>query len=330
MNRAESLVAVGTGTLSAETHQQMGIKVNDVAFVRFRAPDLDAMHSFLVDFGMTCADRTADTLYMRGADAEGFVHVTHRGDEPGFLGLAFEASSEVDLETLAAHDEFSKVTELEGPGGGRTVRTTDPNGFQVEVVAGRGAVAELPLPSAPTRNDAAHRPRQGGPVRLEPGPSHVKRLGHCVLNVVDYRASEAWYKKHFGLVTSDEIQLDENTALGAFLRCDRGEQYVDPHTLFLLGVGQAKFNHAAFEVASFDDLMAGHTHLVSAGRQHQWGIGRHILGSQIYDYWLDPYGHMVEHWTDGDLFNNETPPNVADIAALMGSQWGPIQGGPPA
>jgi catechol 2,3-dioxygenase-like lactoylglutathione lyase family enzyme len=308
----------------------MGIKVNDIAFVRFRAPNLDAMQAFLEDFGMHCSERTGDTLYMRGTDDEGFVHVTHLGAEAGFIGLAFEASSESDLDELAAQAEFSDVAELDGRGGGRGVRTTDPNGFQVEVVAGRGPVGTLPVPTAPIRNDATAQPRLGAPVRLDSGPSHVKRLGHCVLDVIDYRASEAWYKEHFGLVTSDEIELDEGTSLGAFLRCDQGRRYVDHHTVFLIGVGKAGFNHAAFEIYDFDDLMAGHTHLATRGRHHQWGIGRHHLGSQIYDYWLDPYGHMVEHWTDGDLYNDETPPNVTDLASLLGSQWGPTHGAPPS
>jgi catechol 2,3-dioxygenase-like lactoylglutathione lyase family enzyme len=308
----------------------MGIKVNDIAFVRFQVPDLDVMQAFLEDFGMYLGQRSDDTLYMRGTDDEGFVHVSHLGTDARFVGLAFEANSAADLDELAACDDFSAVVELDGPGGGRVVRATDPNGFQVEVVAGRGRVGRLPMPSVAARNDANTQPRRGAALRLESGPSHVKRLGHCVLNVIDYRASEAWYKQHFGLVTSDEIQLDEHTALGAFLRCDRGDQHVDHHTLFLLGVGNPAFNHAAFEVSDFDDLMAGHTHLTTRGRHAQWGIGRHILGSQIYDYWLDPYGHMVEHWTDGDLFNNTTPPNIADLASLLGSQWGPTHGGPPS
>ena len=87
--------------------------------------------------------------------------------------------------------------------------------------------------------------RVGAPVRLASGPSHVQRLGHGVLDVLDFRASEASYKERFGLVTSDEIALDEQIALGAFLRCDQGERYVDHHTLFLSGIGRARFNHAA-------------------------------------------------------------------------------------
>ena len=51
----------------------------------------------------------------------------------------------------------------------------------------------------------------------------MKRLGHCVLNVKNFRESEAWYKSRFGLITSDEINPGSpEQALGAFLRCDRG------------------------------------------------------------------------------------------------------------
>lgn len=306
-----------------------GIKVRDVAYVRFTAPDLDAMEAFLSDFGMHQAQRTDDVLYMRGTDDEGFLHVTHRAATPSFIGFAFTATSVDDLHILAAIEGFSAVGVLEGPGGGSYVSALDPNGVQVEVVAGRDSVGVLPAPQHYPQNTATAWDRQGVPLRITSGPSHVKRLGHCVLNVNDFRATEAWYKSRFGLVTSDEIAIDETMALGAFLRCDQGERMVDHHTLFLLGTGTYGFNHAAFEVHDFDDLMIGNTHLHAAGHHHQWGIGRHILGSQIYDYWLDPYGNIIEHWTDGDLFNSQRPPAVADINTLLGSQWGPTYGSPP-
>lgn len=306
------------------------IKVTDVAFVRFTAPDLDVMEQYFTDFGMHRSERTDSALYMRGAGDEGFVHVTELGDEAGFVGLAFDADSVDDLDVLAQRDDFGDVTDLDGPGGGRVVATTDPNGFQVEVVAGRGSVGRLGQASSVVHNNADDRQRRSATVRLDAGPSHVQRLGHVVLNVIDFRESEAWYKERFGLITSDEIAIDETRALGAFMRCDRGPIHVDHHTLFCVGSGTAGFNHAAFEVANFDDLMTGHTHLQNASRQHQWGVGRHILGSQIYDYWRDPYGHMVEHWTDGDLFDSDAAPNVVGVPELLGSQWGPMLGGPPS
>jgi hypothetical protein len=33
-----------------------------------------------------------------------------------------------------------------------------------------------------------------------------------------------------------------------------------------------------------------------------WGIGRHMLGSQLFDYWYDGDGLEFEHYTDGDMF----------------------------
>ena len=53
------------------------IKVTDVAYVRFAAPDLERMENFLVDFGLTRSVRTDDTLYMRGLDPEHHLHITH-------------------------------------------------------------------------------------------------------------------------------------------------------------------------------------------------------------------------------------------------------------
>ena len=76
------------------------VKIEDVAFVRFRAPDLGAMRGFLEDFGLTTVAATDRRLVMRGASAAPVLHVTELG-EPGFAGVAFRAASVADLERLA-------------------------------------------------------------------------------------------------------------------------------------------------------------------------------------------------------------------------------------
>ena len=123
------------------------------------------------------------------------------------------------------------------------------------------------------------------------------------------------------------MALSPEFSLGAFMRCDRGDTPTDHHTLFLFqnpkGPG---FNHAAFEVRDLDDLMAGHDHLKSANRTPAWGVGRHVLGSQVFDYWADPWGHVLEHWTDGDLLTAADGSNVVPITELVGVQWGPPPG----
>ncbi|HKN00362.1 MAG TPA: VOC family protein [Candidatus Binataceae bacterium] len=300
----------------------MGIKIQDIAYVRFSAPDLDEMEAFLVDFGMVRAVRTSDTLYMRGLDEDPFLHVTHRG-EPGFLAAGFEAASMEDLDTLAREEKVS-LDSLDGPGGGSVVRLSDPNGFNIEVVAGRVRVPRIEMAAPARTNDAHETPRLNALKRLPKGPSHVKRLGHCVLNVRNFRETQGWYKSRLGLITSDEINAGSpGQAIGAFLRCNRGNIPSDHHTLFLLGTGTPAFNHAAYEVVDLDDLMCGHDWLKEKGHRHEWGVGRHVLGSQIFDYWRDPWGHTLEHWTDGDLMDAGWGSRSATIQEALRSQWGP-------
>ena len=296
-------------------------KAIDIAYVRFTAPDLDRMEAFLADFGLLRAARSETTLHMRGRDGAPFAHVTELGD-PGFAGLGFELAEAGELARLSALSG-APVEDIGEPGGGRRVRLMDPDGFQIDaVVRPRDASASITA-RAPV-NDARHRARLNAVSRVAGGPADVLRLGHCVLNVSDFRVSEKWYKDHFGLITSDEIELAPGAALGAFLRCDRGVQPVDHHTLFLLGAGAAKFNHVAFEVTDFDALMAGHHHLKDKNWTPEWGVGRHILGSQVFDYWRDPWGHAIEHWTDGDLFDSNSGSRKASLQDLIGTQWGPM------
>jgi catechol 2,3-dioxygenase-like lactoylglutathione lyase family enzyme len=297
------------------------VKVRDIAYVRFGAPDLDAMEQFLLDFGLTRSHRTDDALYMRGVGPAPFLHVTERG-EPGYRGVGFECDSEADLAALARSEDVT-VQSLDAPGGGAVVRLRDPDGFGVDLVAGRALAEEIPTRPRAPYNSVQDRARLNEVKRLGQGPSHVRRIGHCVLNVGDFRRSEAWYKSRFGFITSDEVELAPGTALGAFMRCDRGDLPTDHHTLFLLGTGQPMFNHAAFEVLDFDDLMCGNAHLAGTSREHDWGVGRHFLGSQIFDYWRDPWGHAVEHWTDGDLLDAAWGSRRASMGELMGVQWGP-------
>ncbi len=297
------------------------IRIEDIAHVRFGAPDLGMMRAFLNEFGLECVNSTSERLFAHGLGRAPFLHVTEKG-EPGFRALGLRAKSVADLELLAAAEGVT-IEDLDAPGGGKIVRLTDPDGVCVEVVAGQTGREESLPPADARHNNAADRPRQRQTIRLAPGPSHVVRLGHCVLNVSDFRASERWYKARFGFITSDEIEAAPGIAMGAFMRCDRGEMPTDHHTLFLAQLPSGPgFNHAAFEVANMDDLMLGHAHLKANKRTQAWGVGRHILGSQIFDYWKDPWGHELEHWTDGDLFTAADGSNKATVRDLLSVQWG--------
>jgi catechol 2,3-dioxygenase-like lactoylglutathione lyase family enzyme len=298
------------------------IRIEDLAYVRFRAPDLALMRAFLEDFGLTVTEADERRLVARSSGPAPVAHVTELG-EPGFAGVAFRAERVEDLERIATV-EGATVEPLDLPGGGMVVGLTDPDGHRVEVVAGQALAEPLAMCAPQPWNRAAARERVRATKRIAPGAANVVRLGHVVLNVSDFRASERWYKDRFGFLTSDEVRVTPEFAFGAFMRCDRGETPTDHHTLFLAQSPRGPgFNHAAFEVADLDDLMRGHERLKAAGRHAEWGVGRHILGSQVFDYWRDPWGHTLEHWTDGDLFTAADGSNVAGLQDLLGVQWGP-------
>lgn len=300
----------------------MGIKIEDIAFVGFRAPDLAKMRTFLEDFGAVVALQDDTRLFVRGAGEAPFVHVTELG-EPGFAMIGFRAESIADLEKLAA--EYGQTpARLDAPGGGRFIDLPDPDGHIVRVVAGQQPAEPIPFDDPHPWNFARDKPRLRKDKRVEQGPPKIVRLGHAVLAVSDFRTSEAWYKERFGFLTSDEIEAAPGMSLGAFMRCDRGNTPTDHHTLFLAQLPSGPgFNHAAFEVRDIEDVLSGHNLLKAKDYTPAWGIGRHFLGSQVFDYWRDPWGHTLEHWTDGDMFTAEDEPRMGTVADLMGAQWGP-------
>ena len=68
--------------------------------------------------------------------------------------------------------------------------------------------------------------------------------------------------------------------------------------------------HVAFEVEDINAIHMGQEYLMAKNYDHSWGVGRHILGAQIFDYWFDPFGNRIEHWTDGDLLNANSPTGI--------------------
>ena len=300
------------------------IKATDIAWGRLRSPDLDLMEEFLTRFGMTRAARTPTALYMRGTDPAHHLHVTEKG-EPKFLGLAYYAASEDDLHRLAKAPGASAVENIDEPGGGKRVRLTEPNGYQIEVVHGIAPVAPLAVkPRQKLNTGEAPLARAGEMMRLPRGPSHVKRVGHGVLMTPKFGETVAWFREMLGFICSDDVYAGEKgNLIGSFNRCDRGDTYVDHHVFFCLNHPKTGLNHLSFEVQDIDDVCMGHDYLKGFGKyEHMWGLGRHVLGSQVYDYWADPWGRVHEHWADSDRLNLSNGSNLVPAEEALVSQWG--------
>jgi catechol 2,3-dioxygenase-like lactoylglutathione lyase family enzyme len=299
------------------------IKVRDLAYGRLRAPDLDVMEEFLTHFGMTRAARTPTALYMRGTDPRHHLHVTEKGDSR-FIGFAYLAASEDDLRAVAKAPGASGVESMDEPGGGKRVRLREPNGYQIEVVSGLEGVPAIPVARAHMNTGNEPLRRAGTVMRLAKSPAPIKRIGHGVLGTPKVGETVAWFRETLGFIGSDDVYAgSKDNIIGSFNRCDRGDEYVDHHTLFAVHNERAGLNHMSFEVPDVDAVFKDHEYLMRLGKyEHMWGVGRHLLGSQVYDYWCDPWGRVHERWADTDRLNATSGSNLLPVEEGFVSQWG--------
>jgi hypothetical protein len=301
------------------------IKVVDIAWLEFERPDLTAAESFARAFGFHTAQRGPDELQLRGTAAGGPCVVLRRGPQKRFTGVAFRACDEVDVLRLA-DNLGARVEPLPETIGGLSVSLIDPSGMPVRVVSGLHELPELPGQQPHTFNTGHDARRINAAQRPPQVPARVQRLGHLVVQSTRYLETLNWYLENLGMIVSDFLyfpgQRDRGPTM-SFVRCDRGSTPADHHTL-ALALGPAnRYVHSAYQVSDLDALAAGGEFLRERGYRRSWGIGRHIQGSQIFDYWRDPDGYLFEHFTDGDLFDNTFEPGWAPFTASGLAQWGP-------
>ena len=134
------------------------IKIRELAYVRFRKPDLATTERYLLDFGLHPSARTTDGIYMRGTGPVHHLYTAEKGTRSEFLGLGFLAADRSDLELVRTVPGASAVHESPEPGGGARVVLRDPSGFRVDVVWGMQELPELPMrPPLPVTPLAARR-----------------------------------------------------------------------------------------------------------------------------------------------------------------------------
>jgi len=295
------------GSIPVELGGEPLVKACDTAYILFQVPDLNRQRAFLEDFGLVPAETSDGAIYFRGYGASPYVYVAYQGERAAFLGAGFLVPEAADLQRVAEACKLT-VEPVDGPGGGQRVRLHDPDGFIVDLVWGREPCEPLPTRREPLPvNLPDTKPRLNRGQRPPAGPAAVERFGHFVLMVSDFATSWAWYRKHLGLLPTDVQCTASGQPVLAFCRLDKGAEHADHHTVVLTDGPQAGYMHSAYEVLDLDAIGQGQQHLKLKGWKHFWGMGRHILGSQLFDYWLDPYGQEVEHYADGDVFDNTYP-----------------------
>jgi len=276
----------------------------ELAFLRWEKRRLAPTEGFWRDFGFHIASRSEDRLVARGTGSAPCIAIATRGAQDRFLGPAFRMADEADLGLYVREFGARRLAPEAIPGGGRGVELNDPSGRCIWLLQQQARLQSLHTraPLVADTNTAQHAPRVNRTVRPPIEPAQVVRLGHLVFQTVDFAGMTDWYQRVLGIIPTDVQYLADGSPAIAFCRLDLGDQPADHHTVVFVGGIEEKYEHSAYEVIDLDALGQGQQVLRANGHRHMWGIGRHVLGSQLFDYWFDPDGFEYEHYTDGDLF----------------------------
>ena len=299
-------------------------RATSVAFLTYEVPDLAKAEAFYLDFGLLQAGNDGQTLYMRAATTVPFVLVFRLAARPRVSGAAFEVATREELDALATLDGSGPVEALDGPGGGLRVEMHTPDDFSISAVWGRESARRVDARPPHDFNAGSRKQRIGRNLRIAPGPEAALRLGHFVLHVSDQAQTARWFADRFEMVPSDYLCVpgDPEKIIGSFLRLNCADKYVDHHSLLVVSSPNLGVHHCAYEVQDLDAVMASHDYLMERGYRLDVGVGRHLLGSQIFDYWIDPHGFRVEHYTDGDVVDDTHVPSRFVGTADQTTQWG--------
>lgn len=316
----------GPGSIPLSRPQSVLARATALAYLHAGRPDLERACAFLKDFGLIELERDGagrgQVRYFRGTGRQPCIYKISKTTLPRFIGFGLTVADAAGFAALAKRFDVPVQANTD-PGGGQILRIPDPDGHCLDILHGQTAAAALPARAALRHNAPCERVRINATQRPPLAPPEVTKLGHIVLQTPHFARNLQWYMENFGLIPSDVLCLPDGTPAGAFMRLDRGAEPADHHTIFISIGAAAGIEHAAFEVADLDAVAMGQQVLQARGYRHSWGVGRHLLGSQIFDYWRDPWGMKHEHYADGDLFDADQPPgyHLLDRQGLY--QWGP-------
>lgn len=268
------------------------------------------------------------TRFYRGYGTDPYVYVAKKTKEAQFLGGSWLVATEADLEVasmLAGARKNGGIVSLSSrPGGGRQVTIEDPDGFPINLIYGQKSVEPLPGPDTKLVNFPHTKPRPVGKFqRFQQGACPIHMLGHYGQSVKDFSVSYEWYTTTFNFVASDILHADDGKEVGVFLHIDLGKVPTPHHSFFFMEMPKQHVHHSSYEVHDADSQMLGHQYLESKGHELCWGVGRHILGSQIFDYWFGPDRFMLEHYCDSDYVDDSVPTGHLPAKDETLAIWGP-------
>jgi catechol-2,3-dioxygenase len=245
--------------------------VHEIQSVDLGVPDTAAAERFYTSaWGLELAERRAESVYLRATSDDFYVLGLHPRPEAEVLMVTFGVASREELDRLGAAVTAANGVVLEGvaqnrgPQGGTSIVIQTPEGYVLRFLHG-----------AARRTDG----------KLTRG--YVSRLSHVNLNCADIEATWKFFERQLG------FRLTDRSAAMAFLQCN-----TDHHAVVLADSGVDGLNHIAFLMPDFDSLMRGVGRMADHGYPVGWGVGRHGPGDNIFAYFVDPFGIVIEHTSD--------------------------------
>ena len=111
----------------------------------------------------------------------------------------------------------------------------------------------------------------------------------------------------------------------SFLRCNP-----EHHSIAFNAAPHAAYNHTSWTMGSIDELFRAQGRARTFGAPLMWGTGRHGPGSQVFNYFVEPSGYVVELIADGIEIPDEDAwkPQVWQRTPEAMDLWGTA--GPPS
>jgi len=277
--------------------------------VTYGVQDLEGAR-FIEEIGLTPAERgQRGATYLTGEGTA--VHVRLSDDAalpPPIEGgstireVVWGVRSKADLDAIAA--ELSKDREVSRGAEGRLC-STDPNGLTISF-----QVTDRTVP--PPQEPLVHAVNARAKFYDRATPD---RLHHIAFYTPNLQEMVEFYSRRLGFQVSDTV-----TGLGAFLRCS-----ADHHNIFLTNHHRKGLNHLAFRLRDIDEIMAGKQFLEKRGWRPVWGPGRHVVGSNLYYYFVNPCGGFMEYFADMDYITDPEAWTVREWPRTpeVISAWGP-------
>lgn len=242
--------------------------ISAIRSVDMNVPDLSAAVAFYTHvWGLTLADRTSTSAWLRGTGTDPHLLALHAGDAATIRSFTFRAADHADPAALAAAMVAYGGTPVDAEpdhGGGSIVAVRDPRGRTIRIV--RGDTLTAPLAAT---------------------PDVPERLAHINFNSVDTDADARFFVDALG------FGLTDRSRMMAFVRTND-----DHHSVVIADAAVNTLNHVAFQLSGWEDVMRASGRMIDAGFPIAWGPGRHGPGNNVFAYFIDPFGFVIEYTTD--------------------------------